>query len=465
MKLLEELEQLFVTPALATNRKVVVRTAPSPTGNLHIGTARLALFNYLFARKHGGKIILRIEDTDTTRSKKEFEDDILESLRWLSLSHDEFYRQSERGSVYQKHLLRLIKEKKAYLSREPSQSNPAVEIEVVRLRNQNRIISFEDEIRGTISFDTMELGDFVIARSLSDALYHFAVVVDDVEMGVTHVIRGDDHISNTQRHILIQEALGAPRPVYAHIPLVLAPDHSKLSKRHGATAIREYREQGFLPEALINYLALLGWNPGTTQELFTLSELIKEFDLSQVHKSGAIFDIEKLRWFNREYLRRLPPAEALALIGNALPEAIKALPHFSEERLQKVAPLLIERIAVFSDIAKLVKEEELQYFFERPAVAPEDLAWKDTNAATIAEHLQYLCEKLGDIPEKMFTQDTVREAIFGYATEKGRGAVLWPMRYALSGKKQSPDPFVLSGIFGKEETIARLTAASATIAK
>ncbi len=458
------LEQpVFSLASLFGAKKVVVRIAPSPTGNLHVGTARLALFNYLFARKHGGKIILRIEDTDATRSKKEFEDDILESLRWLNLSYDELFRQSERGNIYQKYLLLLVEEGKAYLSREPSQDDQAVEIEVVRLRNPNRVISFEDEIRGTISFDTTELGDFVIARSLHDALYHFAVVVDDIEMGITHVIRGEDHISNTPRHILIQEALGAPRPIYAHVPLILAPDRSKLSKRHGATSIHEYREQGFLPEALINYLALLGWNPGTTQELFTLSELTRQFDLGQVHKSGAVFDIEKLRWFNREYIRQLPKEVLMREIQSRLPERLATLPSFTPEKLARLVPAIVERLSVFSDVTKLAEEGDLDYFFLRPTLDKTKLQWKDDSLTVTQKHLTHIAELLASSPASHFTASAVKEILWDYATKEGRGSVLWPFRYALSGKEKSPDPFVLAEILGKDEVFARLSAASATI--
>ncbi len=212
-------------------------------------------------------------------------------------------------------------------------------VEVVRLRNPNTTITFEDEIRGDITFDTTELGDFVIARSLDDALYHFTVVVDDHEMGVTHVIRGEDHISNTPRHILIQEAIGASRPIYAHLPLLLGSDRSKLSKRHGATQLQSYRDAGYLKEALVNYLALLGWNPGTDEELFSLSELTRIFDLSGVQKGGAIFDIEKLKWFNKEHLKHTSDDEFFALVRARIPERVTALSQYSDERLLKLLPV------------------------------------------------------------------------------------------------------------------------------
>ena len=273
--------------------KVAVRMAPSPTGNFHVGGARTALFNFLFARKNNGKFILRIEDTDKERSKKEFEDDIFESLEWLGLKYDEFYRQSERGEIYKNYVEKMLNNDSVY----------EAEDKVIRFRNPNKKVKFNDLVRGEIEFDTTELKDFVIAKSADEPLYHLAVVIDDCESGITHVIRGEDHISNTPRQILIQEAIGATRPLYAHLPLILAQDRSKLSKRkHGeSVSLGYYRDKGYSPEAVINYLALLGWNPGTEQEIFTLEELINVFDLARVHKGGAIFDEKKLAWVNRKH--------------------------------------------------------------------------------------------------------------------------------------------------------------------
>lgn len=275
------------------NEKVMTRFAPSPTGNLHIGGARTALFNFLYARKYEGKFILRIEDTDKERSKKEFETDITEGLKWLGLEYDDRHRQSDRGEIYKSYLKKMLDSNFAYESSD----------QVIRFRNPNKKIKFNDLIRGDIEFVTTELKDFVIAKSLEEPLYHLAVVVDDYESGITHVIRGEDHISNTPRQILIQEAIGAPRPNYAHLPLILAADRSKLSKRkHGeSVSLDYYRSKGYLPQAIINYLALLGWNPGTEQEIFTLDELVKVFNLSRVHKGGAIFDEKKLAWVNRKH--------------------------------------------------------------------------------------------------------------------------------------------------------------------
>lgn len=282
------------------SQKIVTRFPPSPTGPLHIGNVRTALFNYIFAKQKGGDFVVRIEDTDRLRSKKEYEESMLESLKWLGLERDgELWHQSERTEVYKSYLNKLIQTNKAYVSTETEGENR----EVVRFRNPNKQVVFEDLVRGKVEFDTTELGDFIIAKNLDEPLYHLAVVVDDFEAGITHVIRGEDHISNTPRQILIQEAISVSRPIYAHLPLILASDRSKLSKRkHGeSVSLDYYRQKGYSPAAIINYLALLGWNPGTEQEIFTLDELIKVFDFARVHKGGAIFDEKKLAWVNRKH--------------------------------------------------------------------------------------------------------------------------------------------------------------------
>ncbi len=250
-------------------------------------------------------MVVRFEDTDRERSKKEFEDDIVAALKWLGLGYETpaVARQSERGEVYQKYFKILLEKGLAYEAEE-SKDDPSKK--VVRFKNPNTRITFTDVVRGEVSVDTTDLGDFVIAKSSTEPLYHLAVVIDDHEMGVTHVIRGEDHISNTPRQILMLEALGFVRPVYAHIPLILAPDKTKLSKRHGAVSVNEYRAQGFIPEALLNYLALLGWNPGGEREVFSLEELMSLFDLAKVQKGGAVFDIEKLKWFNTSILLNFP---------------------------------------------------------------------------------------------------------------------------------------------------------------
>jgi len=286
---------------------VVTRFAPSPTGPLHVGGARTALISYLYARQHGGKFILRIEDTDKERSKPEYEKDIREGLEWLGIQPDEEYRQSDRTEIYKRYLHTLIEKNLAYVSHEQKKDGTG-EIDVVRFRNQNKRVSWVDLVRKEVSFDTTELKDFVIAKSVDEPLYHLAVVVDDIEMGVTHIIRGEDHISNTSRQMLIQEALGAPTPFYAHLPLVLAADRSKLSKRKHAemASLSHYRSAGITPEAMLNFLALLGWHPKASDasEVLSLSELMEQFQLERVQKGGAVFDTNKLNWLNRHYLKR-----------------------------------------------------------------------------------------------------------------------------------------------------------------
>jgi len=434
------------------DKKIVVRIAPSPTGNLHIGTARAALFNFLFAKKHGGKFILRIEDTDMERNSPEYEKNITDGLSWLGISWDEFYRQSERGEIYRSYLKKLIDGKAAYISKENPKKEGDRE-EVIRFKNPNAKIKFNDVIRGEIEFDTTELGDFVIARSLDEPLYHLAVAIDDFEMGVTHVIRGEDHISNTPRQILIIEALGAPRPVYAHIPLILAPDRSKLSKRHGATALTEYRDRGYMPEAMVNYLALLGWNPGGEEELFSLSQLAELFDLKRVQKGGAVFNIDKLNWFNREYIKQSPE-----LVKKKVGEIVKA----DSSAMEKLFPMILERISTFDDIKNLFKGGELD-FLNEPQCLKEKLPWRGETADAAAKNLEKTENILSSLDEKKFTMEDVKAAVMPFAESAGRGSVLWPLRYALTGKEKSPDPFSVAYILGKDESLSRIRRAIKTL--
>jgi len=432
------------------DKEIRTRIAPSPTGDLHIGTARTALFSYLFAKQSGGKFIVRIEDTDKERSKKEFEGDILEGFKWLGLKEDELYRQSERTDIYKKYIKQMIDAGTAYVSKEESKAEVGKEVEVVRLKNKGKKVKFEDIIRGEIEFDTTELGDFVIARSVEDPLYHLAVVVDDHEMAISHIIRGEDHISNTPRQILIQEALGIERPKYAHIPLILAPDRSKMSKRRNSTSISEYRQKGYISSALVNYMALLGWNPGTDRELFTLEELIGEFKPENIQKGGAIFDIEKLNWFNREYIKKIPEEKLLIEIVKYLPDNMK-----NDEMLQKIIPIITERLNVFEDVKEMLDNGELDYYFKQPEYEVEDLLWKTDNDLNIVrEHLEKVLSLLEGVHN--FTTENTKKAIWDYASEKGKGSVLWPMRYALSGRDKSPDPFQLAEVLGKEQTISRI---------
>lgn len=427
--------------------QIVTRYAPSPTGLLTVGGVRTMLYSYFYAKQQGGKFILRIEDTDKERSAKEHEDYIYESMKWLGIAPDETYVQSKNIGSHQAAVRKLIDSGAAYVSRETPKEE-GQRSEVIRFKNPNKQITFNDTIRGDITFDTKELGDFVIAKSIDEPLYHLAVVVDDIDEGVTHVIRGEDHISNTPRQILIIEALGAKRPVYSHLPLILAPDRSKLSKRKHSelVATLKYRDDGFLPEALINFLSLLGWNPGTDQEIFSIEELIAAFSLDKIQKSGAIFDVKKLRWMNKEHMKRMPAAE--------LDAAIAARYGSSDP---KIISLLKERIETFGDIDVMKASGELSFVTEKPSYDPAKLIWKESEAKQTAAHLLKIKELLAPIQD--FTLENVKAAIWQYAEEQGRGAVLWPLRFALSGKDKSPDPFTLAGILGKEEVSERITSA------
>lgn len=430
--------------------KVITRFPPSPTGFLHIGSVRTALFNYLYAQGKGGQMVFRFEDTDKERSKPEFEQDIIDGLKWLSLtpSNDTPYKQSERSEIYRGHLHRLIKEGKAFEAEEGKDGSGK---KVIRFKNPNIAITFADAVRGDVTFDTTELGDFVIAKNADEPLYHFAVVVDDAEMKVSHVIRGEDHISNTPRQILILEALGFTRPQYAHIPLILAPDRSKMSKRHGAVSINEYRAQGFIPEGLLNYLALLGWNPGGEQEVFTLAELVKHFSLDRVHKGGAVFGMEKLTWFNFEHLKRLTDEEYE-----------RRLREFSTKDFDtKLVPLIKERAQTLQEASELIDEYN---FLGTISYEPSLLLNKGKiEAAEASKHLQAVSHLLENMGDEAFSAAHVKDAIFPYADKEGRGAVLWPLRVALSGMEKSPDPFTIAGLLGKQETLARIAKAAESL--
>ena len=428
------------------SKPVITRFPPSPTGPLHVGNVRTALFDYYFARQNKGQFIVRVEDTDKARSKKEYEENMLIALKWLGIDKDnnEILRQSERTEVYKKYLHKLIDEGKAYISQETEGENK----EVVRFKNPKIRVTFNDLIRGEVTIDTTDLEDFIIARNINDPVYHLAVVVDDFEQGITHVIRGEDHISNTPRHILIQEAIGAPRPIYAHLPLILAADRSKLSKRkHGEmVSLDYYRSQGYLPEALVNFLSLLGYNPTGDQEIYSLEDFIRIFDFSKVQKGGAIFNIEKLNWFNKKYIEKLDQKAFLEHAKPFLPADI------SEAMLAKLLPLLQEKISFFAQISELFKTE---LSFINP-LAVYDLVKLVGKSDAPKVHLKKVIELLTPLSAADFSKEKVKEVIWSYAEEKGRGNVLWPMRYALSGLDRSPDPFVISDILGREETLKRL---------
>lgn len=432
--------------------KIIARVAPSPTGPFHLGTARTALFNYLFIRKTGGQLLLRIDDTDGERSRDEYEENIREGLEWLGIKFDADYKQSERTEIYKQELEKLIESGQAYVSKEEIKE-AGQRSEVIRLKNAGEDVTFTDSIRGEITFNTQELGDFVIAKDLTNPLYHFASVVDDKELGITHIIRGDDHLSNTARQILIARAIGAEEPHFAHIPLILAPDKSKLSKRHGATGLLTYRDLGYLSEAMVNFLALLGWSPqakggAEANDVLSLPEIVKLFELTDVQKSGAVFDVEKLNSLNREYLKKLTPELSAGWLAKGLTDKTKNLANYDENKLADVAPIILERVSNYDELREAEEASELKFWFEAPT--PDKKLLKTT------EHLPKLAELLEKVNESDWTTENIKNAVWDFATETGRGETLWPMRVALTGLPKSPDPFLIAEKLGKKETINRL---------
>lgn len=459
------------------SNQIRVRIAPSPTGPLHIGTARTALFNWLFAKKNKGKFILRIEDTDLERSDPKFEEDIKESLKRLGLEWGEFYKQSERLETYKKHLQRFLDEGRAFWCRHTveelrkeseeqmkrkeaprhicqhkyeKQESRVASQGIIRLKvdeNSTRVIHFNDIIRGAIEWEQRLIGDLSLAKNLDTPLYNFAVVVDDYETGISHVIRGEDHISNTPKQILIQEALGIKPPQYAHLPLILGSDKTKLSKRHGAESVNEYKKD-YLPEAVVNFMGFLGYT--YAKEILTKEEMAEEFDLQKVHKSAAVFNIEKLNWMNAQYIRRLSAADFKTAVG--LPELPEA-----------AVPLVTERLERLSDI------KNFDYFWKEPEYEKELLRWPSSAKASegkksmtdeeVKKSLTLTKEVLGPVDWKIFDKDYIRKRLDDLARENfsgDRGAVYWPLRVVLTGKQGSPDPIELLAILGKEIVLKRI---------
>ncbi len=424
------------------NNKIRVRFAPSPTGLFHIGSSRTTLFNYLFAKKNKGSFILRIEDTDKQRSKKEFEKDILEGIKWLGLKWDELYYQSKRTKIYEKYLKQLLDSGKAYKK------------EIIWFKNPNKQVAFDDLIRGKIEIDSSTLGDFSLAKDIKTPLYNFAAVIDDYEMKISHVIRGEDHISNTPKQLLIYEALGLIPPKFAHLPLILGQDRSKLSKRHGATSLTDYRKQGYLPEAMVNFMALLGWSPqGENQkdeEILSLNQLIQKFSLEKIQKGGAIFNIEKLNWFNSYYIRRLPLNKLTKLCIPYLTKSGLINPRFKVKTLEKIVGLEQERMKTISEVGELTK-----FFFKKPEYNAELLKWKSMTVNEIKESLK-ISERILS-KEKDFVSKKLEKTLMPEAEKIGdRGRLLWPLRAALTGRRASPGPFEIMEILGKNETLKRI---------
>lgn len=494
-------------------KSIRVRIAPSPTGPVHIGTARSALFNYLFAKQNNGKFILRIEDTDLERSEQKWTDEILEQLKWVGIKWDEGpdidgefgpYKQSQRLAIYKKYLKQLFDEDKAYycfctpeeleakrqeqqargkaphydgkcskLSRAEVTKNLAEnKPSVIRFRVAKKKVKFTDLIRGEVELDASLLGDIVIAKNPptggAQPLFHFAVVVDDYLMQISHVIRGEEHLSNTPRQILLQQALGFSTPEYAHLPLMLNPDRSKMSKRVGDVALADYHKAGYLPEAIINFIALLGWNPGTKKEIFTLDQLEKEFSIEKVQKAGAVFNIQRLDFINGYYIREKSIEKLTELCAPYLKQAgLLVEGQVSKSKLEKIIEVSRTRMKKLSEIVELS-----DFFFTDELNYDKNLLkWGSMEDNDVKEALS-LCDKIlseqnsptGEWDIKKIEQDMLaRAGEFNKQKnypEKNRGFLLWPLRVALSGKKASPSPFEIVDILGKQKTLARIQAAT-----
>jgi nondiscriminating glutamyl-tRNA synthetase len=477
-----------------------VRIAPSPTGGLHVGTARTALFNWLFARKHNGTFIVRIEDTDRARSTLAYEKAILEDLKWLGLTWDEGvekggkfgpYKQVERTDLYRPFIEKLLAADLAYYcyctpeelaedrKKMLASGKPPIYVgrccaltkeqidahrnkggaAVIRFRVSRTDISFKDEIRGEMKFHGNDFGDFVIAKADGAPLFLLANIIDDGLMKISHVIRGEDHLPNTPKQILLARALGFPIPKYAHLPLLLNPDRSKMSKRAGPTHVGEYRKLGYLPDAIINYIALLGWNPGTTQELYDRMALTEAFTLEGINKSGAVFDLKRLQWMNGLYLRKMPVKELIPALRPFLPEHAKKV---SAEMLERVFLTIKERISFLAEISELTDF----YFSEKLSYDSALLVWKKSTAEETLAALKATHEFLKKLPEKEFSKaETLELSLKTFVKDTGRsvGGVFWPLRVALTGKEASPGPQEVLWVIGKDQGLGRIESAIALL--
>ncbi|MDO8527970.1 MAG: glutamate--tRNA ligase [Deltaproteobacteria bacterium] len=465
---------------MKNNNPVRVRFAPSPTGHLHIGGARTALFNYLFARHHKGTFILRIEDTDKERSTQEFTDFILKGMEWLEMEWDEGpFHQTERFDLYKEHVEKLLKEGKAYrcyctaeelearrkaamaAGKKPKYDGKCrnighrtsdIEKSCIRFKAPlEGAVTFDDICRGTITVNREELDDMIIARSDGTPTYNFTVVVDDVTMHITHVIRGDDHLNNTPRQIQLYDALNYPTPQFAHLPMILGPDKQKLSKRHGAVSVVEYQKLGFLPDAMLNYLARLGWSHGD-QEIFTKEELIEKFDLSVIGKSPSVFDIEKCTWVNSQHMLKLSPEELLQW----------TTPYIEELGLQITdKPYALKALCSERERGKTLKElAEITAFYLRDEVLWHEPAvekWLNTEGKN---RLSLLQKKLSSLSE--WSAANIKTAF--EETQKELGIVKMvdlaqPVRVALTGTTVSPGIFEVMEILGRERVLQRFARA------
>lgn len=425
---------------------VKVRFAPSPTGFLHMGSARTALFNWIFARHHGGQFLIRIEDTDLSRSKKEFLDEIILDLKWLGMNWDgELTFQSKRFDVYRDTAKKLLEDGKAYRDGE------AYIFKVEKGRN----VEIDDMIHGKITVNTDEIKDQVMIKSDGSPAYNFACVVDDIYLGVTHIIRGDDHVSNTPKQVLFYEALGAVPPVFGHMPLIMGIDGAKLSKRHGGVSVEEYKQEGFLPEALTNYLLLLGWSPGEDREIISLEEAVKLFDIKDMKGVQAKFDIQKLRWVNGEYIMGKTPDDLLPLVKERLAGTAERGTD-DDERLKKIIALFQPRAKTLSEMISMT-----DYFFTDSYTVDEKGKEKYLTGDDDLKAVKLFAEKLDAAEE--FTHGSAEEICRALAGELGvkAGAVIHPTRMALSGKTAGAGLFEMMEVLGKDKVLERMRKAAA----
>jgi glutamyl-tRNA synthetase len=432
---------------------ICVRFAPSPTGNLHIGGSRTALFNWLYAKAKQGRFILRIEDTDKKRSKKKYLEEILDSLKWLSLNWDEIYYQSQRLGIYQTYAQKLLKEGKAYYSRQSSVvSRQSKKGEAVVFKVMPQKIKINDLIHDEIEFDTTTIKDQVLIKSDGTPTYNFACVVDDATMNITHVIRGDDHISNTPKQVLLYQALGFPLPEFAHLPLILGKEGGRLSKRTGATAISDYRRMGYLSPALVNYLLLLGWSPGANREIIDLAEAIKLFDIKNINKTAAVFDLDKLNWINNQYLKK---QDTQKLTDQLIPLLIekKYIPknNFDRNYLVPIVKLFQGRLVTLKDFSDWAD------FFFLKKIKIEPQAKKKFLSRDFSGEFKLFLERLEAL--KDFNIVNIETAFRQLVKELNIEAktLIHPIRVALTGKTVGPGLFEVIYYLGKARTKERLS--------
>ncbi|NIM91415.1 MAG: glutamate--tRNA ligase [Candidatus Aminicenantes bacterium] len=421
---------------------VKVRFAPSPTGFLHLGSARTALFNWLHARHTGGQFLLRIEDTDKVRSDKKFLDEILEDLKWLGMDWDEepIY-QSQRFDTYREKAEEVLSKEKAY------REGDAIIFKVEKGRN----IEFEDIIHGNITTNTDTIKDQVMIKSDGSPTYNFSCVLDDISLEITHVLRGDDHISNTPKQILFYEALGYTPPKFGHMPLILGPDGAKLSKRHGGVSVEEYKREGFLPEALANYLILLGWFPGEDQEILSLEEAVKLFDINDMSDVQAKFDIQKLRWLNGEYIMKEKNEDLLPLLKKQLSATKIDTSKFADEYLTKLIDLYKIRMKTLSEFAGLT-----ECFFQDDFKMDEEGKKKYLDKEENVENIRIFANRLEGLED--FSHEKIEKICRDIAEERSLKAaeIIHPTRLAISGKTKGAGLFEMMELLGKEKVLERM---------